>query len=83
MAPSVEKNPPVPPDAEEVIVASLPPLQVTITNCGIPKVITAGSVTVKVFVILHPLASEAVCVYVPAVRPVAVELFKVTSWLQL
>jgi len=63
---------PVPPPADAVAVPLLPPLQATFVDEGIVTVTIAGCVIVTCAVAVHPLASVAVTVYVPAINPVAV-----------
>ena len=62
----------VPPETLTLAVPFEPPLQLVDVAVAI-KLNAVGSVTTTVAVAVHELASVAVTVYVPAVRPVIVE----------
>ena len=62
----------VPPVADAVAPPSFPPLQLTLLSTTVAATSTAGSSTTTVSVAVHPFASVAVTVNVPAVNPVAV-----------
>ena len=60
---------PVPPVGVRLIAPVFPPLQATLVTTVVPETTDAGCAIVKLCEAVHPLASVAVTVHVPAVRP--------------
>ena len=63
----------VPPTAETVVVPFVPALQLTLVPVA-THVNGAGSVMVALHVAVHPLASVTTTVYVPGIKPDAIDV---------